>query len=81
MEVCAAFKSVNRDTFYVCLVLTISMTVMLDSNAQDPKAMVSDCIVLDPCLVLEDVIHWFGEKADESVSLRSRNKDTTKLEP
>lgn len=53
----------------------------LDSKAQNPEAVTPYGIALDSCLVLENVVYWLGEEADEGVSLRGGDEDAAQLEP
>ena len=70
---------VRESLVYGCL-CGVRMTVMLDSNAEHPEAVVSDGVVLDPGFVFQDVVDRLGEKADEGVSFRCGDEYATQLE-
>jgi hypothetical protein len=56
------------------------MSMVLDCNAENPEAVVSDCVALDPGLVLKDVVDRLGEEADEGVPLRCGDEYATELQ-
>ena len=69
MDVWAATTSVSMSTPKRLLVRTVSMSMRFDSKAQNPEAVIPYRIVLDSCLVFEDVVYWLSEEANEGVPL------------
>jgi hypothetical protein len=61
--------------------LTVRMPMVFDRDTQDSEAVVSDGATFDPRLVLEDMIDWFSDQANEGISLRSGNKNATQFQP
>lgn len=55
--------------------------MVLDSDAQDPEAMIPYCIALDSRFIFEDVVDWLREEANKGVTLGGRHKYTAQLKP
>ena len=56
------------------------MSVMLDGNAENPEAVITDGVVLYSGFVLQNVVDRPCEEANERVSLRCRDEYAIQLE-
>src|SRR6478609_3297150 len=60
--------------------LTISMPVMLHSNAKDLEAVHSDGRCLDSLLALQNHVNWSGKETNKCISFACCEKDLGELE-
>lgn len=57
-----------RETLVDRCLCGVCVTVVLDGNTEYPETVVANGVILDPSLVLKDVVDRLGEKTDEGVS-------------
>lgn len=48
--------------------------MMFHGDTEDSKAVIADRGALDPCFVLEDVVHRFCEQPYQGIALRRGNE-------